>query len=205
MQATVDHVGRFTSYDIGWPASQNDITIFKKSSIWIHRHTFFSDGDYLLADKGYKITPYSIRPFNDNELRSADERRRRTAFNKAHSRARIIVEHTFGLLKGRFPVLKWMPGRKPKECYRIVEALMVLHNLLFMLNDDPKQIPNLDTDDTEADELQTLINDRAEEQEADNDTRDRNVQVEETARNLMRDGRRLRRLLMEQMEDNNIG
>ncbi|KAF9504263.1 hypothetical protein BS47DRAFT_1253849, partial [Hydnum rufescens UP504] len=50
IQAMVDHEGYFTSYDIGWPASQNDIVIFKKSSIWLERHKFFEPDKYLLAD-----------------------------------------------------------------------------------------------------------------------------------------------------------
>jgi hypothetical protein len=57
VQATVDHDGYFTSYDIGWPASQNDITIFKKSTIWRQRDRYFHEGDYLLADKGM-LTSY---------------------------------------------------------------------------------------------------------------------------------------------------
>jgi hypothetical protein len=52
VQATVDHEGYFTSYDVGWPASQNDISVFTRSTIYRHRHRYFRPGEYLLADKG---------------------------------------------------------------------------------------------------------------------------------------------------------
>jgi hypothetical protein len=48
----VDDVGTITSYDIGWPGSQNDISIFKRSNIWLERYRYFEDHEYLLADKG---------------------------------------------------------------------------------------------------------------------------------------------------------
>jgi DDE superfamily endonuclease len=116
VQTTVDHEGYFTSYDIGWPASQVDITIFKKSSLWLQHHAYFHPDEYLLADKGtysyseilylliafigYTITPYTIRPFEETELRTHQEQQQCTHFNKMHSSARIVVEHAFGALKG---------------------------------------------------------------------------------------------------------
>lgn len=52
VQATVDHEGYFTSYDIGWPASVTDIQVFKRSKIWSERAAHFHADEYLLADKG---------------------------------------------------------------------------------------------------------------------------------------------------------
>jgi hypothetical protein len=48
----VDDVGAITSYDIGWPGSQNDISIFKQSNIWLEQYQYFEDCEYLLANKG---------------------------------------------------------------------------------------------------------------------------------------------------------
>ncbi|EJF59916.1 hypothetical protein DICSQDRAFT_40900, partial [Dichomitus squalens LYAD-421 SS1] len=50
IQTTVDHTGRFTSYDLGWPGSVPDSCIFRNSHIWSHRHLYFSEGEYIFVD-----------------------------------------------------------------------------------------------------------------------------------------------------------
>ncbi|EPS94762.1 hypothetical protein FOMPIDRAFT_1129721, partial [Fomitopsis schrenkii] len=85
---------------------------------------------------------YTIRPFNDHDLTSdPTEARRRKKFNKRLSQLRIAVEHAFGRLKGRFPALRAMHGRKLGDIYRAVEALMIIHNILERRSDDPRRIP----------------------------------------------------------------
>jgi hypothetical protein len=48
----VDHQGIIINYKLGWPASVNDLTMFKESEIWQHRGEHFTDAEYLLVDKG---------------------------------------------------------------------------------------------------------------------------------------------------------
>jgi hypothetical protein len=99
------------------------------------------------------LTKFSIRPFNDHDLTEDPiEARRRKIFNKKLSQLRIFVEHAFGRLKGRFPHLRWMPGRHLTEMYQIIEALMIFHNILEELGDDPTTIRGfngLEDDDAE--------------------------------------------------------
>jgi hypothetical protein len=60
------------------------------------------------------------------------------AFNRRLSSVRITVEHTFGLFKGRFPSLRGMGRHKSvQEIYKVIEALIVLHNIAIDLNDRP--------------------------------------------------------------------
>jgi hypothetical protein len=73
-----------------------------------------------------KSPPYTVRPFDDDELQSGAERQRRIKFNQSHACARIVIEHVFGLLKGRFPALKLLPGRDIPRMYKVIQALMVL-------------------------------------------------------------------------------
>jgi len=109
IQATVDNNGAFTSYQIGHPGSVPDVTVFKTSHLWRHRPGYFGPGEKILADKGYPITPYTLRPFAENEMgRTAEDKSRRRKFNKKLSGQRVIVENAFGWLKGRFPCLKLM-------------------------------------------------------------------------------------------------
>lgn len=52
IQATVDHRGRFTSYELGWPGSVQDSRIFKESAIWKELERYFRDHEYIIVDKG---------------------------------------------------------------------------------------------------------------------------------------------------------
>ncbi|EJD08462.1 uncharacterized protein FOMMEDRAFT_66464, partial [Fomitiporia mediterranea MF3/22] len=63
-------------------------------------------------------------------------------FNFKLLHCRIAIEHAFGMLKGRFTSLRSFPGYKLNVIYMTVEALMVIHNILIDLNDDPETIAN---------------------------------------------------------------
>ena len=79
------------------------------------------------------------------------EARIRRRFNRRLSSLRIFVEHAFGRLKGRFPILRCMSACNVDEAYQIVEALMVTHNILERLNNDPSDIE--DFNDEEDDDI----------------------------------------------------
>jgi hypothetical protein len=74
------------------------------------------------------------------------------AFNRRLSSVRIVVEHTFGLLKGRFPSLRGMGTHKSlQDVYKVIEALIVVHNMSIDLKDKPEITWNIteDPDDQE--------------------------------------------------------
>ncbi|KAA1479949.1 hypothetical protein DENSPDRAFT_742836, partial [Dentipellis sp. KUC8613] len=50
VQAIVDHLRRFISFDLGWPGSVPDVSIWKQSHIWRNRGEYFQDGEFVLAD-----------------------------------------------------------------------------------------------------------------------------------------------------------
>jgi hypothetical protein len=52
VQAIVDHEKWFIAVELGWPGSVSDVTMWKKSHIWQHRHEYFPNNTMLLADKG---------------------------------------------------------------------------------------------------------------------------------------------------------
>ncbi|KIL55497.1 hypothetical protein M378DRAFT_90850, partial [Amanita muscaria Koide BX008] len=85
--------------------------------------------------------PYTIRPFDETEVRSSDQptQKRMRAFNKRLSGVRIEVEHAFGLLKGRFRSLKEMgPHADIQEMYKAIESLLILHNMCIDYGDEPE-------------------------------------------------------------------
>lgn len=50
--AVVDHLRRFIMFDLGWPGSVPDVTLWPRSYVWQNRDDFFGIGEYVLADKG---------------------------------------------------------------------------------------------------------------------------------------------------------
>lgn len=137
-----------------------DSRVFRNSHLWRHRDEYFQEHEYILVDKGnsststlfkyskliypitgYPLTKFSIRPFNDHDLTQNPElAQTRKRWNRELSSLRIFVEHAFGRLKGRFPLLRFMPGRNLRHIFRTVEALMILHNILEARGDDPTTI-----------------------------------------------------------------
>lgn len=158
MQTTCDHRGIITSYDMGWPGSVQDTRVFRASALWTERGKYFQDDEYILADKGslahlqsmsptadkhigYPLTKFTIRPFADNDLtnnRLEARARRRWNFDLSHLRVRI--EHSYGRLKGRFPLLRRMTGENLQVMWRTIEACLIMHNILTELGDDPTTI-----------------------------------------------------------------
>jgi hypothetical protein len=64
---------------------------------------------YKHLNLGYPSSPYILRPFTDPEVDSGGnmaEQYWHQKFNICLSSIHISIEHTFGLLKGRFPALK---------------------------------------------------------------------------------------------------
>lgn len=90
---------------------------------------------------GYPLTRHSIRPFADYDLTNdPTESRRRKKWNQKLSSLRIYVEHAFGRLKGRFPYLREISGYDMDKIYKFIEALLVVHNVLTLLDDNPQAI-----------------------------------------------------------------
>lgn len=54
------------------------------------------------------------------------------------------MEHAFGKLKGRFPYLQGIRGWDIRNMCRVIDSLLVLHNILHTLGDLPDDIDGLD-------------------------------------------------------------
>jgi hypothetical protein len=73
------------------------------------------------------------------------------AFNRALKKARIVIEHTFGMLKKRFPALLYeMRSRKLKNTCAIIASAVVLHNILLRHHEElsPPDLPSDTSDET---------------------------------------------------------
>lgn len=107
------------------------------------------EGNYYLVDAGYTngegfLSPYRghryhLKEWTDQQPVSAEE-----YFNMKHARARNVIERCFGLLKGRWSILRSPFSFPIRTQGRIVMACCLLHNLIR------KVMP---TDDIEEDDL----------------------------------------------------
>ncbi|XP_065438119.1 uncharacterized protein LOC135981036 [Chrysemys picta bellii] len=106
LQALVDHRGRFTDINTGWPGKVHDTRIFRNT--WLFRKMqaglFFPEQKIMvgevempiviLGDLAYPLMPGLMKPYTGS-LDSSKER-----FNYRLSRCRMTVECAFGRLKG---------------------------------------------------------------------------------------------------------
>lgn len=137
----------------------------------MRRHLYFENGEYILVDKGtsaldsqwlpltcllgYPSSPFTVRPFDEPEIAAASDenKQRMRAFNRRLSSVRIVIEHTFGLFKGRFPSLRAMgPHQNIQDLYKTIEALMVLHNMAIDFKDRPNDDWRLDENPDDQDD-----------------------------------------------------
>lgn len=123
----------------GDTSAVHDSRVFRLSLLSQYPALFFEEDEYLLGDSAYTPTAHMVPPYKNPRARGKFEKR----FNYALSQRRIIVEHTFGLLKARFPALTSIPVRiRDRYSHGLVvnwfEAGCVLHNFLLARKDEMK-------------------------------------------------------------------
>ncbi|XP_060596210.1 putative nuclease HARBI1 [Ruditapes philippinarum] len=143
VQAVVDAEMRFTDVVSRWPGSQHDAAIFNACGLKTHLEQ--SNNGLLLGDSGYPLRRYLLTP-KVNPTTPQEE-----AFNKHHSRGRVVVEKAFGILKSRFRCLHKSGGVlpfSPEKSSQVVVACMRLHNFCKTRGvQEPVEIITQDDDD----------------------------------------------------------
>lgn len=94
-------------------------------------NTLFYSKYHLLGDLAYSNRNWLITPFKDY----GNLRIRHRKFNTKHSKTRVSIENTFGLLKGRWRRLLFIDTCDLKMASMIILACCVLHNFC-LLNED---------------------------------------------------------------------
>lgn len=120
----------------GWPGSVHDSRAWRASSIWNRPGIFFSAKQYLLADSAYALSKWCMKPYTEPAASIPRNRR----FNLLFSKARVVNEHTIGILKNRWASLKGLPHQIQKEeelkyVNDWILACVVLHNMLMEMDD----------------------------------------------------------------------
>lgn len=155
--------------------------MWQRSELWRKRQRFFAEGDYLLGEKGYNISPFVMRPLTDAEA-SRDSGAR--AFNAIHASARVCVERTIGQWKARFRILKGLNMRDMRKAKKLALVTACLHNWFLKRGDNTC----LEEEEVE-DEAPEEVGGNGEES-----LQERMEGILSTYDNLERDARTLRRL-----------
>ncbi|CAN6487044.1 unnamed protein product [Victoria cruziana] len=130
-----------------WEGSETDSRVLYSALDHISDPFVVPQGKYYLADGGYPnilsfLTPYRGHQYHLSEFNVPGAHTIRTTdelFNHRHSSLRNIVERTFGLLKGRFLILKMQVEYPFNKQVQIVLAACVLHNFIIDHNSNAEQ------------------------------------------------------------------
>ena len=138
--AVADAQYNFVVVDIGAYGSQSDGSVFANSvlgSMVKQRLLPFPKNKelpgtrscalpyVLVGDEAFPLLPNLMRPFPSDSL--TDEKR---IYNYRLSRARRVVENSFGILASRFRCFRRSLIMKPSNAVKVVKASVVLHNFL---------------------------------------------------------------------------
>eukprot|EP00033_Pygsuia_biforma_P005140 GCRY01005644.1.p1 GENE.GCRY01005644.1~~GCRY01005644.1.p1 ORF type:complete len:202 (+),score=40.03 GCRY01005644.1:750-1355(+) len=131
--ACVDMNSRFFGITNGWAGSVHDARVFRHSGVFRKLEELYRGSElgglFMLADAAYPLFPYLITPFKGS-LNG-----RQQHFNFVHSSTRMVVERSFGILKGRFQYLKYELDHTLENCMAVIQAGFILHNLLLIDGD----------------------------------------------------------------------
>ena len=137
LQRTVDHQGRFIYVYVGWPGRVHDDRVFANSSLYQRGQngSFLPDWKeqiagknillVVLGDPAYPLLPWFMKAHPNNGHLTTKQKR----FNYLLSKARVVVEHRYGRLKGRWRcLLKWL-NVDGDDVPKVVAAAYALHNI----------------------------------------------------------------------------
>uniref|UniRef100_A0A8C5LP40 Putative nuclease HARBI1 n=1 Tax=Leptobrachium leishanense TaxID=445787 RepID=A0A8C5LP40_9ANUR len=164
VQMVCDADMRIMNVLAGFPGSAHDSFILANSSI----ARDFQDGQFpdgwLLGDSGYPLRPWLMTPYRTTPGAAHE------SYNKAHQRARSVIDRTFSLLKMRFRCLNKSEGPlqfEPDRVVLMIKACVILHNMAVgcgQLEDDESEE---EEDGHRHPEVPVIDNDKVEELGAD--------------------------------------
>lgn len=119
----------------GWEGSAGDSRVLK-DALQRQNHLRIPNGKYFLVDAGYTngpgfLAPYRGTRYHLKEWNGNTPQNYKELFNLRHSRARNVIERSFGVLKKRWSILRTPSFFDIKTQIRIINACFVLHNFII--------------------------------------------------------------------------
>ena len=135
----------------GFPGSAHDNRVYNATKLVRNPTKYFGDKFYVIGDSAFENSNTMVSAFKcpRNQQLCAEKEK----FNTRLAMLRIISEHTIGIVKGRFPILKSMPMKitnntnSLKQILKIIDYAIILHNLLLDIKNDKDVDQWLDDDD----------------------------------------------------------
>lgn len=155
LQAVVDHNFCFTDVYVGWPGRTHDARVLANSPIYqmaeAHDGYLFPrekstvvDGVevpiHLIGDAAYPLKKWLMKGFLNHQILTPDQ----SHFNFCLSSARMVVENSFGRLKGRWRCLLKRNDVDINIMSDIVVACCILHNICELRKE--RYLPEWNTD-----------------------------------------------------------
>lgn len=147
LQAICDSKKKFLYIFCGWPRSAHD------SRVWTHFPLYkaidtkpmdmLSPSTYIISDSAYELRTFNMTPYKA----SAGYGRLEKQFNYNLSKVRVLIEQTFGRLKGIFRRVKHLESKKVKNASELIVLACILHNIVIDAKINIEYDEDMDTED----------------------------------------------------------
>ncbi|KAI3998489.1 hypothetical protein K525DRAFT_176421, partial [Schizophyllum commune Loenen D] len=121
-------------YTLGHTGSVHDSWAFQSTRTYKNHEKIFAPGEWLWADSAYPPTTFTVAPYKKpvNGDLTPDQR----TFNYWISKIRIRIEHTMGMLKGRWQSLRELRIQMTDQRRHLfailwIRVCIILHNLIL--------------------------------------------------------------------------
>jgi hypothetical protein len=146
LQGVCDPDRFFTDVYCAYPGSVHDARVLRNSPLYQDAEhlgsEMFPGSAYIIGDAAYPLKTWLMTGFKNNGKLNTREQRH---FNYRISSTRMKIEHTFGLLKGRFRKLKvMMDVYKVEDIPLLVTSACVLHNFCLINEGNVEMFLDLD-------------------------------------------------------------
>ena len=149
-----DYNRKIRFYHAGFPGSAHDMRVYRNMDLFLNPQNYFSEHEFNIGDSAFSNSPFMVASFKKQHGEELSEEHEK--FNKLLSKVRMRSEHTIGILKGRFPWLRSIrmkitnKKKSLRRILRLVEATIILHNMLLTCNENMKMNEWIDDDDISA-------------------------------------------------------
>ncbi|XP_072033585.1 uncharacterized protein [Amphiura filiformis] len=137
LQGVCDHQYRFIDINVGWPGRVHDARVFRHSSIvdagqngllFPETTENISGVDIpimIIGDPAYPLLRWLMKGYRDNGRLTPEQK----LFNFTLSRNRMVIEGTYGRLKGRWRCLLTRHDSSTEFVPTVITACCILHNI----------------------------------------------------------------------------
>ncbi|KAJ8912604.1 hypothetical protein NQ315_000473 [Exocentrus adspersus] len=126
LQGVCDHKRKFIDCYAGEVGSMHDARVLRRSDFGTLLETVkIPDDGHFIGHSAYPLKSNLLVPYKDNGHLTNIQRHYNTVFAKA----RVTIEHTFALLKGRFRRLNLVETRRIEMVPQIIVVSCILHNI----------------------------------------------------------------------------